>query len=222
MPERITLKTVDGVPVIGTWLEAPKPSGAVLLLHMMPLNRSSWADVQNTFAEKGLSSLAIDMRGHGESTVGAKGERLNYHEFTDEQHQDCGYDIEASIEWMRKKNYELGRMALMGSSIGAALALIALVDEPRIPVGVLVSPGDYRGIRLVEESRHLNYEQSLCILASADDQQSYAISKRLAEEAPIEKREFLEYTDAGHGNAILEKEVALPGLIADWILLSLR
>ncbi len=222
MPDRITFTTEDGVTIVGAWNEAPANAGAILLLHMMPTTRESWGAMQKTLADKGLSSLAIDLRGHGESTQGPEGTTLNYREFTDEQHQGSSLDVEAAIAWLRDKKIEYGRMGLMGSSIGATLALVALADEPRIPSAVLLSPGDYRGLRLVEASQDLNPDQSLCILASADDSQAYAASKQLSTDAPVDHKEFIEYAASGHGNAMLDKVTELPGLLADWLLATLR
>lgn len=222
MFERVSFPTVDGVTIVGTWSEAPAANGAVILLHMMPATRDSWKNVQEAFAKKGLSTLAIDLRGHGESTQGPNGSVLNFHEFTDEMHQFSIVDIEAAVDWLRKKQYQLGRMAFMGGSIGATLALVSLADESRIPAAVLLSPGDYRGFDLNQESKQLHPEQALCILVSANDSQAALVSKKLSEEAPVEHKEFIEYADAGHGTAILDKVPELPDLLADWILASLR
>lgn len=222
MPERVSFPTVDEVTLVGTWVEAPAATGVVILLHMMLTTRSSWSKMQDALAKKGLSSLAIDLRGHGESTVGPKGSELSFQEFTDDMHQASIIDVEAAVNWLREKKYQLGRMAFMGGSIGATLALVSLADESRIPAAVLFSPGDYRGFKLVEESQRLNPEQALCILVSTNDSQSAAASKALSVEAPIDHKELIEYADAGHGTAILDKIPELPDLLADWIIASLR
>jgi dienelactone hydrolase len=222
MPERVSFPTVDGVTIIGTWNEAVGATGAAVLLHMMPATRASWAALQAALAGQGLSSLAIDLRGHGESTRGAEG-TLAYKGFTDEQHQASRMDVEAAVNWLRAKGLKPERIVLIGASIGANLALSALADEPRLPAAVLLSPGaDYHGLKALEEAEGLNPEQALYILASADDATSFSDSRRLRDMAPVERKTLVELTAAGHGTTMLEGDPTKAQDIATWAGTMLR
>ncbi|MCE7960066.1 MAG: hypothetical protein DYH06_19335, partial [Acidobacteria bacterium ACB2] len=69
-PFKVTFPTSDGVTLAGTFRPSPAGQGApaVLLLHDFSRERREWADLLPAWAEKGLAALAIDLRGHGEST----------------------------------------------------------------------------------------------------------------------------------------------------------
>src|SRR3989344_3655754 len=85
--EYIQLKTKDGVELYGTYVRAGKDDApAVVLLHMMPATKESWEGFQQMLADSGFQSLAIDLRGHGES-VFRDGELLDYQAFTPEEHR---------------------------------------------------------------------------------------------------------------------------------------
>ncbi|MFJ2958047.1 alpha/beta fold hydrolase [Streptomyces sp. NPDC087270] len=57
---------VNGVRLVGD-AEGPADGAAVLLLHGLGENRGSWRAVSAALAADGLRTLAVDMRGHGES-----------------------------------------------------------------------------------------------------------------------------------------------------------
>src|SRR3989344_5609072 len=95
--EHIQLKTRDGVLLYGAYVPAKKHDAfAVVLLHMMPAVKESWKEFQNKLSEAGFQSLAIDLRGHGES-VQKGGERLDYRKFSDREHWEKIHDAEAAV-----------------------------------------------------------------------------------------------------------------------------
>lgn len=217
MPERITTTTADDIVIVGTWFPAPTVVGAAVLLHMMPEQRASWGAVQQALAKRGIASLAIDLRGHGESTKTVDGEKLDYQTFRDEDHQSSILDVAAAIAWVRSRKLDLNRIVLGGASVGANLAVLQLTDEPQMPGAVLLSPGaDYRGLRVLEDAQNLLPEQRLVIVASEDDATSFADSKKLYEQAPVEAKTFVPYVHAGHGTNMLKSDPALVEKIAGW------
>src|SRR5207245_1856203 len=99
------------------------PHGYVLLLHMMPAVKESWQELAKALNEAGLSALAIDFRGHGESVSKSDGTRLNYKDFADEQQQAKILDVRGAMEWLRARGAQDSQIAVIGASIGANLAL---------------------------------------------------------------------------------------------------
>ncbi|MDZ4296063.1 MAG: alpha/beta fold hydrolase, partial [Patescibacteria group bacterium] len=68
MAERVTFSTADGVAIVGDHYAGPTGlSPAVVLLHMLPAERASWAGLARALQAEGFQALAIDLRGHGES-----------------------------------------------------------------------------------------------------------------------------------------------------------
>jgi len=90
--DRVTFTTPDGVNLACLYRAAASPRGLVLLVHMMPATKESWGHFAERLAERGWSSLAFDLRGHGESVV-QDDRRLDYHVFTDEDHRSSEADL---------------------------------------------------------------------------------------------------------------------------------
>jgi alpha-beta hydrolase superfamily lysophospholipase len=218
MAERIQFQTQDGVTIVADWSPAPTMIGAVLLVHMMPETRKSWSAMSTELVKRGLGAFAIDLRGHGDSTQTEEGDKLDYQKFNDSEHLAGIYDVMAGVEWLRGRGIEISRIALVGSSIGANLSVRMLTEEPRMPGAVLLSPGEnYHGLMVLEDAQNLLPDQSLYILASEDDVESAAASRKLYDQAPIDTKILTPYKTAGHGNAILESDKALGGKLANWL-----
>lgn len=79
-PERVSFTTKDGVRIVGDFYDASQPEASkppfVILLHMYQKDRTSWAPLIEELVKDNISVLAIDLRGHGESTelVGTTGD----------------------------------------------------------------------------------------------------------------------------------------------------
>src|SRR6185437_6305546 len=63
----VTLSAADGTPLKATLYSAGTPGPAVLLLHMCNTTRVSWEPLGPQLAAAGISALAVDYRGFGES-----------------------------------------------------------------------------------------------------------------------------------------------------------
>lgn len=219
MPERVTFKTIDGVTIAADWQPTPRLTVAAVLVHMMPETRSSWAGVQRAFLRKGIATLAIDLRGHGESTQGDGGVVLNYQQFTDEDHQSSVYDVRAAVAWLASRGLSPDQTFLVGASFGANLCLATLTEEPRLPGAILLSPGeDYRGVKALEDVQDLLEHQSLYVISAEDDARSFTASNQLYADAPVTTKTFQPYKVAGHGTSMLNADSSLPDKMADWIL----
>ncbi len=217
MAERIVLTTVDDVKIIGDWTAAPTTVGAVLLLHMMPDTRGSWSDFARALVKRGIASLAIDLRGHGESTATTDGDTIDFREFTDEDHQISMFDVREALSWLRTRGLERERIAVGGASFGANLALRLLTEEPRLPGAMLLSPGaDYHGVKALEDAQNLGPYQALFIGASEDDSESFTCGSTLYADAPVENKTFVPYKTGGHGMRLFTSDPALIDKAADW------
>lgn len=217
MAERITFQTVDGVIIVGDWYPAPTVLGAVILLHAMPETRAVWRPLQQELAKASIASLAIDLRGHGESTQDTDGAVLDAAEFTDEEHQVTSLDVSAAVAWVRSRQLELGQIVLGGASIGANLALQELAEEPELAGAFLLSPSaDYHGVETINSLQQLSPQQALYVVSSSEDVSSYADSQRIVDEAPVEQKLFVPYKNAGHGTELFMTDKTLVGKIAIW------
>lgn len=216
MAERVSFLTDDGVKIVGDYY-AGKPGGpAALLLHMMPATRSSWRKFADHLTAAGFSQvLAIDLRGHGESTE-RNGETLDYKDFSDREHQASIRDVEAAVNWfITRKNVSMPRLILAGASIGANLAIAYAAGHDAIPAVVALSPGlDYRGVTIADKLA-ASTRSALFLAASDEDEYSRAAIARAAELRPDAVVKNL--SGAGHGTAMFEREPRLIDETVDWL-----
>lgn len=214
--KKISFKTADSVLIYGNWREAGKGSLAVLCLHMMPATKESWSEFQEKLFGAGYSSLAIDLRGHGESINGS-GARLDYKEFSDNEHAAKINDVVAAVFWMQKNGVEAEKMVLIGASIGANLAIQFLAEHPDIPGAAALSPGlDYKGIVAMPLAKALARNQRLFLSASDDDPESYNAAQKI-NEISLAKTKLRLFHNSGHGTNMFKTEPHLMDELLDWL-----
>lgn len=212
VPPRIELKTSDGVSLKGDYFVGRSDRG-LLLLHMMPADRTSW----RAFAEKSENAnwhvLAIDLRGHGESQGGPNG----YKSFSDAEHQASRYDVEAGVEFLKSRGVTV--LSLGGASIGANLALQYLSEHPDVRGVFLLSPGlDYRGVKTEPAARNLKPGQFVFYVASRDDAHSADTVQQLFDVTPAGvSKEIKFFETAGHGTTIFEREPQFMDSVVEWL-----
>ena len=178
--EKITFKTKDGVTITGNYFKPLKKQAPVfLLLHMMPATKESWNEFAAIIQKNGYAAIAIDLRGHGESTD-MNGIRLDYKEFKDEEHRNSMNDIASAREFLAgQSDVDMSRIAIAGASIGANLALWQASIDQDVRLIMLLSPGlNYRGI-LADELAP-GFKGHVYILASDGDTKSAEGSRKLA------------------------------------------
>ena len=217
--ERVEFLTEDSVAIVGTWNHVDVPNAwAVLLLHMMPADRKSWEDFSALLTRKGMHTLAIDLRGHGESYGGPQG----YRNFSDKELQKSIFDVETAVAFLKSKNVE--EVLFAGASIGASLALWYLAEHKETKAGILLSPGfDYRGIRTKPLVERLNPGQAVLYVGDTLDKFSSGEScADVAEElwrltpTGVDKEKII-LTGAGHGTTMLEREAGLSDRLQNWL-----
>lgn len=223
MENRTLIQTDDGVLLVGTMERPVGATSAVLMLHMMPADRTSWRQLQAALAERGVASLAIDLRGHGES-LRQDTRRLDYRTFSDADHQASREDVRASLSWLETHGFPTARVGLAGASIGANLALEAMANDHRIPAGILLSPGEnYRGLAAYPAAAGLDPSQAVFVAASqGDDQESYEASREILERVPGADKKLQSYGSAGHGTNMFMPHPELVTMCADWLRDHLR
>lgn len=235
--ERVEFQTSDGVTIVGDYYFASQGEGgdakrpfshakrggpAVLLLHMMPATRDSYAEFADRLVRAGYRALAIDFRGHGESVQGSgvrdQVSELDYKNFSDQEQQAKILDVRAAVDWlMQEKGVKKEQLVLVGASIGANLALQYLVENPEVPAAVLLSSGlDYRGVRTPPLAQLVKPTQALYFAASADDEYSLNTNRALYAVTPAQKQ-IKEFQAAGHGTTMFEREPEFISEVIEWI-----
>jgi len=220
MPVKISFQTSDGVTIVGKWYVVENPKRFALLLHMMPATKESWQPLAEALHAADIASLAIDLRGHGESTQSAGG-ALDYKKFSDAEQQAKMRDVEAAITWLKEKGAREETIALIGASIGANLAMVYGSEHHKIPVTVALSPGlDYRGVNAERAGVRIAPDQKVLFAAAEGDTYSFDTVTTLAGRMVAVAPEVLRYQGAAHGtdlfntdSALVQKIVSLVGAV---------
>ena len=204
--------TKDGFTIAGDYYAGSGKSG-VLLLHMMPADRTSWQEFARKLQENSFHVIAIDLRGHGQSTGGPNG----YQAFSDAQHQQSIFDIESTVEFLRSKGIE--KIHIGGASIGANLALQFAAQHEEIASVMLLSPGlDYHGIHGDIWISNLKSHQAVLLVASDDDIYSFASVKTIFDRSSnLPKREIKLLSEAGHGTTMFQKNSGFIDELVVWL-----
>lgn len=218
MTEQITIETSDGVAIVGDlYRPSGTPKGAILFLHMMPADRSSWQPLAERLNEAGYLGFAIDLRGHGASTHQGT-TTLDYQRFSDTQHQQSRLDVDAALTRLRAESQLVDpQIGIVGASIGANLGLDALARNPALGWGVLLSPGlTYHGIETEPAISALAPPTRLLLVAGTNDTYSLTTVRAVVGQAaiPVTSREI---ENGGHGTELWTQDDTVLDAIVTWI-----
>lgn len=206
-PKPVDLVTEDNVnlkatyyPAAGAAAQAP----ALLLLHMLNSNKESWQDFAPALQEAGYAVLALDLRGHGESSNA----NFNY-VFMDR-------DADAGLRWLRTRpEINAEKTGIVGASIGANLALRSGSRTPQIKSVVLLSPGlDYRGVTTLDVLA--TYGQRPIMIVAAENDSYAANSSRTLNSQALGQHQLQIYPGADHGTNLLSAQAGLTPMILSW------
>lgn len=202
MSDKINLTTSDNVKIAADFYKAEQPEGWLILIHMMPSTKESWREFAEAVQKQGYESLAIDLRGHGDSLLMRTEIKLDYRRFSDEEHQKSILDLKAAVDYLvknRKATPE--KIAFIGASIGANLVLQFINKNPEFKKAVLLSPGlDYRGIKTLPLIREIKNDQSILFATSKDDGNNAEENRQLYDAAPAKiNKHLIVYEGGGHG-----------------------
>lgn len=213
LTDHVTITAEDGLRLSGMFKSVPSPRTFVLLLHMMPATKESYAAFAEKLAAAGVASLAIDFRGHGKSAGGPDG----YRRFSDTEHQEKMKDVEAGVRFLKSKGAATSTLVLVGASIGANLALQYTAAHPDVPAVVALSPGlNYRGVLATPAVTGLKRSQQLYLAASRDDSESDAAVEKLAE-ISLARTTVKHFDRAGHGTTMFEQKPEFMDELVEWI-----
>jgi alpha-beta hydrolase superfamily lysophospholipase len=213
--EKVTFITEDNITITGNYWDGGE--NTILLLHMMPAVKESWNTFADILHKQGWSVLAIDERGHGEST---KSGTLDYAKFSDTEQQQKILDVRAAHNWLVSNNRNL--TAIVGASIGANLALQHQIEKGILQTILLSAGFDYKGIETKSLVQKLANPQRVFFAGAKLDKLSgnytcAEVAEKLFEIAPIsEKESFVSETEA-HGTNLFDVEPTLIPRLVNWL-----
>jgi pimeloyl-ACP methyl ester carboxylesterase len=170
---------------------------------MLNSNKEAWQGFATAAQEAGYAIVALDLRGHGESSGSQNFEAMDQ-------------DVEAALAWMlNRMEIAPDRIGLAGASIGANLALRAAGRHPEIKSAALLSPGlDYRGIMALEGLAA--YGQRPVIIVAAERDTYAADSARTINSQALGQHQLQIYPGSDHGTDIFRAQAGLQPMLLAW------
>jgi pimeloyl-ACP methyl ester carboxylesterase len=202
----VSFRAADGTPLSADLYEPEAtPAPAVVLVHMLSRSRLDWATVADHLRAAGFIALAVDLRGHGQSSgafdpSGALAPMQR--------------DVEAAVAFLKARHdVATGRIGIAGASLGANLAALVAAADPSIrSLALLSASNDYRGLRIEAALRKV--ERPVLLVAGSND--PYAVRSAGTLGGTGAGRETAIVTDAGHGTAMLARQPEIAGRLVDW------
>ncbi|MDP3963273.1 MAG: alpha/beta fold hydrolase [bacterium] len=226
MPD-FQLKAIDDAMIRASWNRAADSKKAALFLHQRGKDHAIWDGLRKTLEARGFSTLAIDLRGHGKSDGLGKRHDLKFDQVDD--YHTMYYDVTAAMDFIRYDSPPLRggvgedvEVVIVGSSIGANLALAYAADHFDVKAIAVFSPGlNYYGLRT--DDVMIQYKHPLALISAKDDP-SYADTQKLLKLPGVQRGNiwYQEYETGGHGIAILESHPELGEKIAEWMDISVN
>jgi len=219
--EKIFIETCDRKKISALYFKIEKPKRWLVLVHMMPATKESWIDFAQVLQNEGYESIAIDLRGHGESEGGPNG----FQNFSDSDHQESRFDLDAAVKYLLSKGAAPDKIILIGASIGANLSLQYIVENPEFKTAVLLSPGvNYKNIEAKLLVQHLKTDQKVFMIGARDDERSWNMAEqisKIANSMPANvHNEIKIYDTGGHGTDVLKNHPDLVELIIKFITIN--
>lgn len=213
--QRIAFRTADGVTLAAAWFEpSVHPAPAVILVHMLGRSRRDWEGVGSRLASSGIGALAMDLRGHGDSSASGADDTTG--------HSVLVRDIDAARRYLAtRSDVQHGRIGLAGASMGANLVALQAAADAGITSVALLSPSlDYRGLRIEAAVRKYGGRPMLLVVSDED-----AYARRSADDlrkAGGGIRELLTLSGAGHGTNMLTHSPDLANALVAWFQRTLQ
>ena len=207
-PQSVAVKMADGLEIKGDFYtsNAAEKSPAALLLHQFGGSSYDWRDFAALLVQKGYNVLAVDLRGHG-MTRGKTDWKM------------AQTDTVALMQWLREQpTIDPARVAVMGASVGANLALRGCADDDLCRVAIALSPGlSFYGI-VAKDAISGMKNKNILLAASQKDLQSGEPTKYLTIYAPPSVNILTRvYANSGmHGMGLFTFDEMTP-LIMQWL-----
>lgn len=155
----LTLTAADGYQIAATLTRPEKKTetAGVVLIHMYRNTKESWEPLTRVLADRGITSLTIDLRGHGESRFAPDGSDDSIKvtnrdsSFFDTMHLDA----ETALEYLEKDEHiTTHHIGLVGASVGCSIAIQTAVNSKVAAVAVMTPGRDYLGIQTMDHIKN--------------------------------------------------------------------
>ncbi|MBN1773031.1 MAG: alpha/beta fold hydrolase [Deltaproteobacteria bacterium] len=236
-PRRVTLATADGVTLVGDWFPSPLGAAAptLLLLHGADGRRSDWQPlVDRLLASPGAraSVLAIDLRGHGESTATSTG-TVAARKLSDDPRAGVASwsgvvaDAAAALAWIRAQPDVGPKLVVVGTDLGTVAGARAAAQNPAGDGGIAdvvglvgLSPAVLHGVEWGAETFATLAARGVQGFAvAAEDGGAEPPQGVLAIEGGlgVPRTDCEVFRDGGHGLELVQRQAGLEGRLLGFL-----
>jgi alpha-beta hydrolase superfamily lysophospholipase len=158
------VKTPDGFQIAYVFKKAKQARGSVLLVHGLGEDLDTWHSFAKSLRKAGWNTLAIDLRGHGLSTV-LNDEEYSWSDLTEALLQGASRDVEAALSLLPAE----GDVWVIGASFGANLVFNLASQNQTLDGAILLSPSmNYAGVITWDAAKKMR-SLPIMFLASTED-----------------------------------------------------
>jgi dienelactone hydrolase len=136
----VSFKSEDGWTIYGNLLvpdglEKDERAPGIVLLHSGASDRYIFHSLERLFVRNGIAVMNIDWRGRGKSR-----EKGNYFRLSREERDAAYLDAKAAVSFLADQpDVDSAKMAILGTYLGAKLAVAAALGDQRIGALVMLS-----------------------------------------------------------------------------------
>lgn len=209
-PEEISFKSEDGITIYGLLGKTNNPENkpAIICIPMFMRPKGDYRQAVITFASAGITTLAIDPRGHGSSIKGTQGEDLGErvrkkdHAFFLEMYKDVNAANQYLVE---KVKVDPNKIGLLGASVGSSIAIHCASLNEKIAAVACMTPGEnYLGMPTLEHLKGFGNRPILLITAKDEEEKgTKQIAEALSKNTKMQK--MVLQIEKAHGTNIFNK-----------------
>lgn len=212
--KRVAIEATDGHYVYADYYapsQVAPPAPLVILVHGYQHDRQVWSPLITPLYETGFAILAIDLRGHGESSSTETRALVEQREkplFREMRNDVCG----AYLWAVEQPGVDRARIALVGEGVGGTIALAYAAEDRSVDAIVCLSPGlDHVDLDPRGDLRQVKGRKLLLVGGKRDHEVCDAM-------APLTTGVSKHYIDAPHrGAALFAQEVELASRVVSFV-----
>ena len=206
--EVVTIECDDGYALTADILRhrrfRNRPLPGVIFLHQEDKERRSFYPLLLSSASGGMNALTIDLRGHGENPTVKGNNPRKGKKLTPEDYAMMVEDVRNAVSFLAvRSDVDGGRIGLVGSALGANLALIC-ASRPwaaSVLCVIAISPTlDNQGLKPEESVKGISGKH-VSLVAARGHAESFTAAEKFFSLLP-EPKEFAKLEGDGRGNAL--------------------
>ncbi len=169
--QSVSLSTQDGWSLAALYHPADDGRKTVVLLHDLGKNKEEFSTFKANLAQEGFGYLALDLRGHGQST--GNGEANSFaKEGVDNEFNKMTRDVDAALSFLQNKGVSAQNTVVLGAGLGANVAAKSMSFSPDVAAVALISPtANNRDVLSIPAMRL--YKGDILIAAGAADKKGF-------------------------------------------------